>query len=406
MRPQLTETARAPRRGTVSPEAETVPPHRVIFITVVPSPYQRDLFGALAARGDVDLSVYYMEADSPDSPWPEVPPRTFERILPGFWLPFRGARWHFNWRLPDLSAADFVVLSSFSSWTGQWLMRRGLHGKRWLFWGERLRAQSRGWRDTVQHRLTAPLASATAIVGMGRAAEEDYRRRFPGPHHFCIPYHCDLSAFAERAYARQTNGPTTFLFCGQMIRRKGVDLLLTAFDRMVADGSDARLTLVGREAELAEFMAAISPRARSRISYEGFQPPERLPEYFSRADVFVLPSRHDGWGVVVNQALGAGLPVVSSDAVGAGLDLIEENVNGLRFTSGDVDSLRGAMQIFCDNPGLSRAWGEASSRKALDMTPEAGAGKWAEVFKALASERLEAPTGRRAATRLLARAAR
>jgi glycosyltransferase involved in cell wall biosynthesis len=358
----------------------------VVFITIVPSPYQRDLVSALNDRGDINLSVCYMEAESPDSPWPKMPLRSFERIVPGFWVPFRGARWHFNWRLPSFAAADFVILSSFSSWTGQWLMRRGLRGKRWLFWGERLRAQTAGWRDTVQSRLITPLDRATAIVGIGRAAEEDYRRRFPDVRHFCIPYHCDRSAFMESGRQIEPDAPLTFFFCGQMIRRKGVDLLLAAFDRLVAKGLDVRLLLIGREADLPEFLAGVSPAARSRISYEGFQPPERLPSYFSRADVFVLPSRYDGWGVVVNQALGAGLPVISSQAVGAGLDLVEENVNGLRFTSGDVEGLRNAMQILAANPELARAWGEASRRKAVEITPEAGAEKWAQVFGALADQ--------------------
>jgi glycosyltransferase involved in cell wall biosynthesis len=357
--------------------------HKAVFITIVPSPYQRDMVAALAARDDVDLSVCYMEAASPDSPWPEKPLRSFERILPGFWVPFRGARWHFNWRLPNIAAADFVILSSFSSWTGQWLMRHGLRGKKWLFWGERLRTQTGGWRDKVQRELITPLASATAIVGMGRVAEEDYRRRFPDPHHFCIPYHCDLSEFLATPRKVQADAPQTFFFCGQMIRRKGVDLLLTAFDRLVNKGIEARLLMVGREADLPQFLAAVSPAARARIHYEGFQPPERLPEYFARADVFVLPSQHDGWGVVVNQALGAGLPVISSDAVGAGLDLVEENVNGLHFAAGEVEGLQRALEIIAANPELARVWGEASRRKALDITPEAGAEKWARVFDAL-----------------------
>ncbi len=361
--------------------------HKVVFITIVPSPYQRDMVAAMATREDIDLSVCYMEASSPDSPWPQMPLRPFERILPGFWIPFRGARWHFNWQLPAVAAADFVILSSFSSWTGQWLMRHGLRGKKWLFWGERLRAQTGGWRDTVQHELITPLAQATAIVGMGRAAEQDYHRRFPDPHHFCIPYHCDLSAFLATPRKVQIGRPLTFFFCGQMIRRKGVDLLLTAFDRLVTKGIDARLLMVGREADLPQFLAGVSPQARSRISYEGFQPPEALPQYFARADVFVLPSQHDGWGVVVNQAIGAGLPVICSDAVGAGLDLVEENVNGLHFAAGEVDELERALEIMAVNPELARIWGEASRQKALDITPEAGAEKWAQVFNALAEQR-------------------
>src|SRR5882757_524843 len=100
--------------------------HKVLFITIVPSPYQRDLFGALAARGDIDLRVCYMEQASPDSPWPERALRPYERVLPGFWLGVGGARGHVNWNLPDVSASDIVILSSFTSLTGQWMMRHSL----------------------------------------------------------------------------------------------------------------------------------------------------------------------------------------------------------------------------------------------------------------------------------------
>ena len=51
--------------------------HKVAFVTIVPSPYQRDLFGALAAREEVDVSVYYLESAAPDSPWPDKDLRPF-----------------------------------------------------------------------------------------------------------------------------------------------------------------------------------------------------------------------------------------------------------------------------------------------------------------------------------------
>src|SRR5439155_16396241 len=168
-----------------------------------------------------------------------------------------------------------------------------------------------------------------------------------------------------------------------MNRRKGVDLLLAAFDRLVGKGANAYLLLVGREAELPEFLRAISPAALARINYAGFQPPECLPQYFSEADVFILPSRYDGWGVVVNQALGAGLPVICSDAVGAGLVLVEENVNGLRFASGNVDELERCMEQMLNNPETTWNWGETSRRKAVSLDPKVGAEKWVGVFQTL-----------------------
>jgi glycosyltransferase involved in cell wall biosynthesis len=358
--------------------------HKVLFITIVPSPYQRDLFGALAKRPDVDLSVCYMEEASPDSPWPEKSLRSFERIMPGFWLSFAGTRVHLNWNLPDLADPDFVIVSTFTSLTGQWLMQSGLRGKRWLFWGERLHTHN-GVKRLVQSALAAPIARASGIVGVGRAAQADYRLRFPAARHFCIPYHCDLSAFFSISRHDQNSGPVTFLFCGQMIRRKGVDLLLLAFDRLIAAGLDARLLLVGREAELPIFLQMVTSDTRARICYEGFRPPEELPKFFEESDVFVLPSRHDGWGVVINQALAAGLPIITSDMVGAGLDFVENGRNGVQVPAGDAEALYRAMESIASDRNLATRWGQRSRELARGLTPEAGAEKWVQVFNSLMS---------------------
>jgi glycosyltransferase involved in cell wall biosynthesis len=171
-----------------------------------------------------------------------------------------------------------------------------------------------------------------------------------------------------------------FLFCGQMIARKGVDILLAAFQRLARS---ARLLLVGREAELPALLAALPADARSRITYAGFQAPEDLPRFFSQADVFILPSRYDGWGVVVNQALGAGLPVICSDMVGAGHDLVEDGVNGLKFPAGDSTALAQQMERLVSAPELLEEWGAASREKSRDWTPEVGAGKWVEALQAV-----------------------
>ncbi|RYD79054.1 MAG: glycosyltransferase family 1 protein, partial [Verrucomicrobiaceae bacterium] len=103
---------------------------RTAFISIVPSPYQRDLFGALAERPEVDLSVFYLEATAPDSPWPEKALAPYEKKLPGFWFPLGNARIHVNWPLPSLHSFDVVVLNTLMSLTGQWLMRGPLRRRR------------------------------------------------------------------------------------------------------------------------------------------------------------------------------------------------------------------------------------------------------------------------------------
>jgi glycosyltransferase involved in cell wall biosynthesis len=356
----------------------------VDFVTIVPSPYQRDLFRALASRDEVDLSVHYLEASSPDSPWPQAALARYERIMPGFWLPLGADRVHVNWGVPDFRNADVVVLSSFTSITGQLLMRGALKRQRWVFWGERLRRRT-GWRERVRERLAAPLAEATAIVGIGGEAMTAYARQFPGSRHYSVPYHCDLDAFSALPRRPKPRSKCTFLFCGQMIPRKGIDVLLTAFDDLVKDQIDAELLLAGREADLPQFLSAVSEATRSRIHFDGFLAPDNLPELMQRADVFVLPSRHDGWGVVVNQAAAAGLPLLVSDAVGARVELVEEGLNGFIVPAGDATALGQRMKWFVKNGDCIPAFGAASRQKARTMTPNAGASKWVNVLREVLS---------------------
>jgi glycosyltransferase involved in cell wall biosynthesis len=345
---------------------------RIVFISVVPSPYQRDLFQALASRAEVELEVYYLERTAPDSPWPEKPLAPFEKILPGFWINLRGARVHVNRDLPDPRQFDLLILNTLMSVTAQRMLRSSLRGRPWMFWGEKLARKGR-WHDW----LSAPLHRASAIAAIGSVALRDYRARFPEPRSFCIPYHCNLDAFLAAARRPPSSADIVFLMCGQMIERKGIDLLLEAFSQL----DRGRLLLVGREADLPRLLASLPANVRKRVEYAGFQPPEALPRLFAQADVFVLPSRYDGWGVVVNQALGAGLPIICSDAVGAGHDLVEDDVNGMKFPSGDVASLRRAMRRLIDRPDLIDQWGQASRAKAPAWQPDAGAAKWIAAFK-------------------------
>ncbi len=261
--------------------------------------------------------VHYLEAAAPDSPWPEKPLPDYSRILRGFWFPIGAARCHVNVPLPDFRDRDLVVLNTMMSVTAQWLMRVGLRGKPWVFWGERLaerrRAADRCTRDADRCRCTGRRRS----WGSARWRSGNTRSGFPEPRHFCIPYHCELAPFLEAPRPAREPGETVFLFCGQMIARKGLDHLLEAFAALAGRHPGARLLLAGREAELPATARSPSPRRYGSGSSTPASSRRRtLPGLFARADVFVLPSRYDGWGVVVNQAIGAGLPVICSDAVG------------------------------------------------------------------------------------------
>lgn len=136
------------------------------------------------------------------------------------------------------------------------------------------------------------------------------------------------------------------IFAGQLIHRKGIDLLLSAMLPFFKVIPNLFLTVIGSGelmTSLHEEVAALG--IKDRVAFEGVMPPDKIRERVAIADVLALPSRWDGWGVVVNEALSVGVPVIVSDRCGAA-DLIHKGINGYVFRSEDVADLRTCLGDF------------------------------------------------------------
>lgn len=358
---------------------------RILFLSIVPSPYQRDLFAELHQLDDVEIAVRYAEAASPDSPWPAPQLADYEKVYRSFYLSLRGKRFIVNARLPSVRGFDAVVLNGYMTIPAQWVLRTAAHRVPLIFWGEKMESAQTGLLAAAQRFLTRPLNGLSAIIAIGKKAKRDYEQRFAGIPVHEVPYFCRIDNFQGMATERPAD-PVRILFCGQMIERKGVDLLLAAFSRLVEDGQRVELTLVGREAELPQMLAAVPPAVREHIHFAGFQAPDDLPRYFAAADIFVLPSRYDGWGVVVNQALGAGLPVICSDAVGAAEDLVLPGENGYLFASGDADELHKVLAQLANSPDQIRNFAKRSLQLAEKLSPEFGARALKQILRTIVSQ--------------------
>ncbi len=361
---------------------------KVLCISVTPSPYQRDFFRALAAREECELEVTYLENVPDDSPWQVAAMEPWESVLPGRVFGKGRVRCHWNSPLPCIEGCDRVIVNApLTGLTTQRMFRQlaACSAPPWVFWGELLLPRT-GFRRALQLQLSSPIRSARAIVAIGRTAQADYEARFPGMAVHNIPYACDLVEFEQASRQRVAGAGCRFLFAGQMIERKGVDLLLEAFARLVADGLAVELHLVGREGALPGWLATLNASTRERVIYHGFVQPDGLPELFSMADVFVIPSRHDGWGVVVNQALGSGMPVVTSDAVGAGRDLVEDGKNGLVVPAGDSRALENAMRRLASDHDLVVRMADSATESAKVLTPEIAASAMVDIFNGIETD--------------------
>ena len=168
---------------------------------------------------------------------------------------------------------------------------------------------------------------------------------------------------------------TCFLAIGQFIHRKGFDVLLKAAAELP---KDAGIYLVGGE-PTEEYIALRRDLGLENVHFLGFQNKETLVKYYKAADVFVLPTREDIWGLVVNEAMAYGLPVITTDRCVAGLELVEEGVTGYIVPVRDVQALAEKMnRILGDD--LS-AMGRAALEKVRPYTIENMAKVHADIFE-------------------------
>ena len=359
----------------------------------MPSPYTLDLFAAMEADGRIVSRVLYMEMAAPDTYWGQVPLPESAEILRGGWNNLGGGRIHWNpgvTRAIRRSRPDLVVVSGYSSLTAQIAMR-WLRWQRvpWVFWGEVPGMRSLSWWGRRLRALAQypALHGPDAIAAIGTVAVQEYRRLArPGCDVVNIPYHTDLAAFLDQP--RQTSPASVrILYCGQLIERKGVAVLLDAFLAVADDYPESELVLVG-EGPLRQALAERVPeRLRHRVKFAGFQPVEQLPQFFSFADIFVLPSLHDGWGVVVNQALGAGLPIICTSAVGAAADLVVPGSNGIIVAPADVSALAAALRSLIGDRERRSNFGENSRIRAHDWVPARGVDRWVELAERVLARR-------------------
>ena len=195
-----------------------------------------------------------------------------------------------------------------------------------------------------------------AYLVVGERAREYYLHYGAKPERmFFVPHFVDNAFFAERAarLAPQRNalrerwgvGPESpvFLFAGKFIPEKNPVDFVEAVTALARRHPEVEGVMVGDGALRSEVESAISG-TNAPVRLLGFFNQSQMPEAYALADVLVLPSQTETWGLVVNEAMACGLPAVVSEAVGCAPDLITPGLTGETFTPGDLTALGEAME--------------------------------------------------------------
>jgi glycosyltransferase involved in cell wall biosynthesis len=211
------------------------------------------------------------------------------------------------------------------------------------------------------------------VLPIGTLNAEYWRHYFGGDvPQFLMPYAVDNLYFAQRAREAQTGRASlqaelgldaarpVILFASKLQGRKHCNHLIAAYARL-SPGPTAEpkpyLVIVGDGEERTALERQAAATGFSSIRFCGFRNQSELPRFFDLAAVFVLPSRHEPWGLIVNEVMNAARAVIVSDDVGSAADLLEDGVNGCIFPAGDVDALTQALRRVLDEPGIAAAMG-------------------------------------------------
>lgn len=366
---------------------------KIAAVTSHPIPYQSPIFQAITQQTDMELTVYF-GCDYGSNP---------KRVHPGF-------NKAFAWDVPLLDGFKYVFLKSSKPDIGvnDWKMdgpeirsyfkSEGYDAVIVFGWNKMLFWQAIWWAKkyniplilraesnlkhsqslvrklTKQFLFPILFKQFKAFMSIGSHNTDLYR-------HFHVddrlihdaPYCVDNKFFAKRAAdsgveARKLRidlgipeTDTVFLFVAKYVERKRpLDLISAAL--MNKEHRNFHVILVGGGDLAEECQRMITTNYLENVHLVGFINQNDLPIYYAAADVFVLPSQYETWGLVLNEAMACGLPGIVSDSCGATRDMVLEGQTGYSYPMGDIRQLATLMKRMAESPATCRQMGLRAAR--------------------------------------------
>lgn len=231
---------------------------------------------------------------------------------------------------------------------------------RWHFWR---------WRPHVRGVLAIGRNTPTWLA----------QRAVPVSKIFPFTYFLADAAPALQAPEANAGSPVRILFVGQLIERKRVDLLIAALAPMAVAQRHFVLQIIGAGPLEAALRAQAGQQLGQRVQWLGRLPMPEVRQRMAMADVLVLPSRHDGWGAVVSEALMAGTPAICSDRCGAAEAVLASGVGGV-FQSGDQKALEALLAAHIAQGRQTVTKRAELAQWARSLGAEAGARYLLDIF--------------------------
>jgi glycosyltransferase involved in cell wall biosynthesis len=332
-----------------------------------PSPYQTEFLESLNFAGALRQVIYY-------EPMPEARVQLGwtggQQLLP------------YETRVANTAAAfDLLVqhrdvthiFPGYGSTLIRSLVRAAIRDRiRWFHWSEPV---APGWRKYAFLPLRMAYGQvvnrfACGAFGIGDNALDDFASwGIRANKRFLLPYSRSAETPINRIPKRKS--PVIFGYAGVLNKRKAIDVVLLAFAGVMKQFPQSTLRLIGRDESAGDFSRlAQELGVAARTEFVGALPETGVRKALASVDVFVFPSRFDGWGVALQEAALAGCALISTPTCGAARHLVIDGASGFVVAPGCVAETERAMLYYASNAEKAAEHGLTGQNLALDFTPE------------------------------------
>ncbi|MDQ3050633.1 MAG: glycosyltransferase family 4 protein [Bacteroidota bacterium] len=319
---------------------------KVIFITNIPNPYRIPLFNEMSRQfreSEIHLKLVFgaegykrrmFQLDKSEIDFDfeilEDKAHSFSDDGEKTLFLYRGLL-----KLLRRDKPDAIIVAGFSSATVQVFFHKLLSGTPYIIFSGSIDIKGRHYSFLRKMNRLLFIKAASAFVAYGNLAKKYLvNAGAPVSKVFIGRNTVDTSFFAEKTAALRKTGSadenkTHFTYVGYLVPRKNVQVLLEAIKIVSEQRSDFCVDILGEGISRRDLEKFVNDNKLNKcVTFYGFRQKEELPSFFAKSSGFLFQTGFDIWGLVLNEAMAAGLPCLASPNAGATFDLIKEGETG------------------------------------------------------------------------------
>ena len=368
---------------------------KLLFLTNIPSPYRVDFFNELGKSCDLTVLFEKASSDERDSSWSNYKFKNFKGVfLKGISISTDTAICPGVQKYVRSKEFDIVICSNFSSPTGILAILKMKQKKSPYFLeadGGTARS-GKGIKERIKRRIitgaTGYFSTSNScddyFIAYGAEPKKIYRYPFTSLKSYDILSN-PLSLTKKKALRQKLNMQEKHIiisvgrFSYLKGYGKGYDTLLNVCETLP---KDIGVYIIGDE-PTEEFVNFKKGKGLKSLHFLPFKLKNELFEYYKAADLSVLLSRGEAWGLVINESMANGTPVIATDACVGALEIIHDHINGYIVPVNSPEAVNECISDFFSSEEKKESISAAAIDTIKDYTIENMAEKHTRVFKKL-----------------------